>query len=103
VFASAYAPKIGDFLGKFPVPAEAVAAARESVAAAIVVAGRAPQEVQASIAAAASSAFMDGMSIGCLVAAGVSLIGAISAFVFLPDRNTIYDDAAPVLQEGQNS
>jgi EmrB/QacA subfamily drug resistance transporter len=100
VFASAYAPKIGDFLGQFPVPAEAVAAARESVAAAIVVAGRAPQEVQASIAAAASSAFMDGMSIGCLVAAGVSLIGAIFAFVFLPDRNTIYDDQASLLVEG---
>jgi hypothetical protein len=92
VFASAYAPKIGDFLGQFPVPAEAVAAARESVAAAIVVAGRAPQEVQASIATAASSAFMDGMSIGCLVAAGVALVGAIAAFRFLPDRNSIYDD-----------
>jgi len=94
VFASAYAPKIGDFLGQFPVPAEAVAAARESVAAAIVVAGRAPQEVQASIATAASSAFMDGMSLGCLVAAGVALVGAIAAFRFLPDRNSIYDDLA---------
>lgn len=91
VFASAYAPRIGEFLGRLPVPAEAVEAARDSVAAAIVVAGRAPQEAQASIAAAAGSAFMDGMSVGCLVAAGVAFVGAIAAFVFLPDRNTIYD------------
>ncbi|MBU6329674.1 MAG: DHA2 family efflux MFS transporter permease subunit [Acidobacteria bacterium] len=94
VFASTYAPRIGSFLGQFPVPADAVAAARESVAAALVVATRAPQEVQASIGAAASSAFMDGMSIGCLVAAGVALMGAVAAFMFLPDRNSIYDEPA---------
>lgn len=100
VFASAYSPRIGEFLGQFPVPAEAIAAARDSVAAAIVVAGRAPQEVQASITTAASSAFMDGMSIGCLVAAGVSLVGAISAFLLLPDRNSIYDLREPIEAEG---
>jgi hypothetical protein len=38
---------------------------------------------------------MDGMSIGCLVAAGVTLVGAIAAFLFLPDRNTIYDEDEP--------
>lgn len=92
VFASAYAPKIGEFLGQFPIPVDAVQAARDSVAAAIIVAERAPEQVQASIAAAASSAFMDGMSVGCLVAAGVALAGAIAAFLFLPDRSTIYDD-----------
>ena len=94
VFASAYAPQIGSFLARFPVPATAVDAARDSVAAAIVVAGRAPAEVQPSIVSAASTAFMDGMSNGCLVAAGVALAGAIAAFMFLPDRNTIYDDPA---------
>lgn len=99
VFASAYAPKIGEFLGRLPVPAEAVEAARDSVAAAIVVAGRAPQEAQASIAAAAGSAFMDGMSVGCLVAAGVTLIGAISAFLLLPDRNSIYDGEEAITAE----
>jgi EmrB/QacA subfamily drug resistance transporter len=95
VFASAYAPKIGEFLGGLPIPSEAVEAARDSVAAAVVVAARAPQEAQASITAAAGSAFMDGMSLGCLVAAGVTLVGAVAAFLFLPDRNTIYDEDEP--------
>ncbi len=95
VFASAYAPKIGEFLGRLPIPGEAIDAARDSVAAAVVVASRAPQEAQAAITAAAGSAFMDGMSIGCLVAAGVTLVGAIAAFLFLPDRNTIYDEDEP--------
>jgi hypothetical protein len=46
VFASIYAPKIGEFLAKFPqVPAEAVTAAKASMAAAIVVASQAPTEV----------------------------------------------------------
>lgn len=105
VFASAYAPQIGSYLSQFPVPAEAIAAARESVAAAIVVAGRAPAEVHDSIVSAASTAFMDGMSNGCLVAAGVALVGAIAAFRFLPDRNSIYDDHsdATILGAAQTS
>ncbi len=103
VFASAYAPKVGEFLGQLPVPAEAVSAARESVAAAIAVAGRAPEQVQDSIAAAAAAAFMDGMSAGCLVAAGVALVGAIAAFLLLPDRNAIYDDPDPIAVEGRHT
>ena len=98
VFASVYAPKIGEFLGQLPVPAEAVAAARDSVAAALVVASRAPEAAQSSIAAAAGSAFMDGMSNGCLVAAGVTMVGAIAAFVFLPDRSTIYDSSDDLVE-----
>ena len=96
--ASVYAPKIGEFLGQLPVPAEAVAAARDSVAAALVVASRAPEAAQSSIAAAAGSAFMDGMSNGCLVAAGVTMVGAIAAFVFLPDRSTIYDSSDDLVE-----
>lgn len=87
VFASLYAPKIGEFLSKFPqVPAEAVAAAREAMAAAIQVASQAPVEVQAMFRAAATDAFMSGMHIACFVCAGVALLGSIGAFTFLPDR-----------------
>jgi hypothetical protein len=99
VFASTYAPKIGEFLGRLPVPPEAVEAARDSVAAAIVVAGRAPQEAQASITAAAGSAFTDGMSVACLVAAGVTFLGSIVAFRLLPDRNSIYDGDEAITAE----
>ncbi len=99
VFASTYAPKIGEFLGRLPVPPEAVEAARDSVAAAIVVAGRAPQEAQASITAAAGSAFTDGLSVACLVAAGVTFLGSIVAFRLLPDRNSIYDGDEAITAE----
>ena len=86
VFASVYAPKIGDFLAKFPqVPADAVAAAKASMAAAIVVASRAPAEVQELFRSSASDAFMQGMHLGCFVCAGVALAGSIAAFTFLPD------------------
>jgi hypothetical protein len=70
------------------VPAEAVAAAKESVAAALSVASQAPAELQGSFAHAASSAFVEGMSRGSIVAAGVSLLGAVIAALFLPGRLT---------------
>jgi EmrB/QacA subfamily drug resistance transporter len=95
VFASVYGPRIADFLAQFPVPAEAVAAARESVAAAFAVTAQAPQEVQASFAAAASSAFMDGMALGCLVAAGITFVGAIAAALLLPSARPAHE-AVPV-------
>ncbi|MCX6511120.1 MAG: MFS transporter [Actinobacteria bacterium] len=86
VFASIYAPKIGEFLAKFPqVPADAVTAAKASMAAAIVVASRAPTEVQELFRSSASDAFMQGMRLGCFVCAGVALCGSIAAFTFLPD------------------
>ena len=88
VFASVYGPKIADFLAQYPVPTEAIAAARESVAAALAVTAQAPADVQAAFAHAASSAFVDGMSIGCLVAAGVAFVGAVAAALFLPGRLT---------------
>ena len=92
VFASVYGPKIADFMSQFPVPAEAVAAARESMAAALAVTAQAPAEVQSSFAHAASSAFVDGMALGCLVAAGVALLGSIAAALFLPGRETVTAD-----------
>jgi MFS family permease len=86
VFASVYAPKIGDFLANFPqIPADAVTAAKSSMAAALVVASRAPAEVQALFKTSASDAFMQGMHLGCFVCAGVALAGSIAAFSFLPD------------------
>jgi len=86
VFASVYGPRIGDFLAQYPVPAEAVSAAKESVAAALSVAAQAPAELQASFTDAASSAFVRGMSLGSLVAAGVAFAGGVAAAVFLPSK-----------------
>ncbi len=86
VFASIYAPKIGDFLANFPqIPGEAVKAAKASMAAAIEVARQAPAEVQQLFTNSATDAFMQGMRLGCFVCAGVALCGSIAAYVFLPD------------------
>jgi len=80
------APKIGDFLSKFPqIPSDALAAAKASMAAAIAVAAQAPGEVQELFKNSATDAFMQGMRLGCFVCAGVALVGSVAAFVFLPD------------------
>lgn len=92
VFASVYTPKIASFLSQFPIPQEGLNAARDSMGGAMVVIERAPAELQELIRAAASQAFMDGMSLGCLVAGGVALAGSIAAFIALPDR---VEDEAP--------
>jgi EmrB/QacA subfamily drug resistance transporter len=86
VFASVYGPALVNGVAAFPVPAEALAAARESVAAALSVAAQAPQVAQVPIADAARSSFIDGMSAGSLTAAGFAVAGAIAAFAFLPRK-----------------
>jgi hypothetical protein len=86
VFASVYAPTISNFLAQFPIPEEGLNAARDSMGGAMFVIERAPAELQEIIRAAAAQAFMDGMSLGCLVAGSVALAGAIAAFIALPDR-----------------
>jgi hypothetical protein len=48
---------------------------------------------------AASSAFFDGFAIGCLVAAGVALVGALAAAVLLPTQPVeAADDATEFLE-----
>ena len=43
--------------------------------------------------AGAGASFVDALSVGCYVAAGVTLAGSIAAFVLLPDHPTITEDA----------
>ncbi len=90
LLASLYGSGISSKLAGTPMPPEALAAAKESVGAAFIVAQRAseqfgPQAGQA-IRDAASGAFMDGFTVGSLVAGGVAFVGAIVAARFLPGR-----------------
>jgi MFS family permease len=90
LFASAYGSKLVDALRGSPLPAEALAAAKESVGAAFqvtqqVTAQQGP-EAGATVKAAVDSAFMSGFHLGSLVAAGLVAIGAVMAFLFLPAR-----------------
>ncbi|MDQ2826030.1 MAG: DHA2 family efflux MFS transporter permease subunit [Actinomycetota bacterium] len=64
----------------------ASAAARASVGGALEVARGIGGAQGAALARAAKAAYVDGMSVGVLVAAGVALLGAFIALVFLPSR-----------------
>ena len=89
VFASLYGPKIVEKLAGLPLPEEAMKAAESSMAAALMVAERAPTAGQPLVIAAAQDAFQAGWTTACLVAAGVALVGAVLAALFLPNRAAV--------------
>lgn len=80
LLASTYASSLGE-----GVPA----AAKLSVGAALQVARGLGGSDGAALALSAKSAYVDGMSVGVLVAAGVALLGSVIALAFLPARATI--------------
>jgi len=86
VFSSVYGPRLAQLLHGAGVPASALAAARQSPAAALQLAGRAPASTHALITGAADRAFVAGLSRGSLVCAGVVALGAVFAFLVLPRR-----------------
>ncbi len=96
LFASAYGARIADALAGQPIPADAAKAAEDSVGAAYAVAQQAPAPFADQLRAVASDAFMDGFAIGCRVAAGVVLLGAVLAIAFLPARAVGATDEVPV-------
>jgi EmrB/QacA subfamily drug resistance transporter len=86
VFSSVYGPRLVDALRGVPLPSSALSAARESVNATFAVADQAGPQGRAAVVGAARSAFVDGYAAGSLVAAGVVVIGALIALLFLPAR-----------------
>ena len=86
IFASSYGPRTLRALAPYPVPTPAREAARQSMAAALEVAGHAPAAVQPTLRAALFGAFDSGLQAACLVGAGVAVVGAIAAALFLPGR-----------------
>jgi len=89
VFASLYASRLGDLLPA-AIPASVADPAKESVGAALGVAGEASRAghpgVARAIGDAANSAFFSGFHAGDLVAAGVALAGAVVALALLPSH-----------------
>ncbi|MGI8983607.1 MAG: MFS transporter [Acidimicrobiales bacterium] len=77
LLASSYAASLGD-----GVPA----AAKASVGAALDLARGLGGADGAALAASAKAAYVDGMGVGVLVAAGVALLGSLIALVFLPSQ-----------------
>ncbi len=95
VFSSLYGPRLVERLSGLPIPADALAAARESVQAAAIVAERAPAEGRQIILDATRDAFMEGLHSGVRVAAVATALGAIAALVFLPARGVDLNAARP--------
>jgi EmrB/QacA subfamily drug resistance transporter len=81
ILASIYGSKVGDFLAGKPVPSGVAESMKESLGIAL----SAGKDV-AGLAEVAKNAFVDGLHAGVLVAAGVALLGALVAFLWLPAR-----------------
>jgi len=86
VFSSVYGPNLAHRLSGAALPGPALAAARESTAAALGIAARAPVGVRGAIVEATRVSFMEGFSRGSIVCAGVVVAGAVFAFLVLPTR-----------------
>jgi EmrB/QacA subfamily drug resistance transporter len=103
VFASLYAARLALPRG---LPPQAAAAARESVGGAfiaaqrIAAAGLGPAATQ--LRDVASRAFFDGFAVGCLVAAGIALLGSLIAAVLLPAHPLDADATKPVEPDAES-
>lgn len=86
VFSSVYGPHVALRLDGLGLSKPALAAARQSPAAALQVASHAPGRAHVTIIDAAHRAFVEGLSRGSLVCAGVVALGALFAFLVLPRR-----------------
>ena len=90
LFASIYASRLGELLAGSPVPAEALATAKESVGAGAAVATVAGEQfgpaAQELVQGAVNTSFMEGFHAGSWVSAGVVFVGAVLAWRFLPSR-----------------
>jgi EmrB/QacA subfamily drug resistance transporter len=90
LFASIYASKLGELLAGTPVPADALATAKESVGAGAAVAKVASEQFGPAagelVQGAVNTAFIDGFHAGSWISAAVTLAGACIALRWLPNR-----------------
>jgi EmrB/QacA subfamily drug resistance transporter len=87
VMASVYGGRILDALSGTPLPAGLRAAAGDSLAAALQIAGGVGGAAGRGIAFAAQDAFVQAFQIGSVVTGAVALVGAVIALLFLPARS----------------
>jgi predicted MFS family arabinose efflux permease len=69
------------------VPKEIVAAASDSVGAAVVVAEKLPAPLGQAVAATARTSFMDGWQVMAMLTCGLSILGAIFVLRFMPPKH----------------
>lgn len=95
VYASLYASSLDASDSVAGLPGDVAATVKESVGSAVVASGRIAEagnaQLAGSVVEAAKSAFLDGLTAGAHVAAGVTFVGAILVAVFLPSRPDTVD------------
>ena len=102
IMASVYGGRILDALAGTPLPAGLRAAAGDSLAAALQIAGGVGGAAGRGIALAAQDAFVQAFQVGSVVTGAVALVGAVIALLFLPARSrqeepiTITLEGAPI-------
>jgi len=102
IMASVYGGRILDALSSTSLPAGLRAAAGDSLAAALQIAGGVGGAAGRGIALAAQDAFVQAFQIGSVVTGAVALVGAVIALLFLPARSrqeepiTITLDGQPI-------
>jgi MFS family permease len=87
IMASVYGGRIVDALSGTPLPAGLRAAAGDSLAAALQIAGRVGGAAGQGIVVTAQDAFVHAFQIGSVVTGAVALAGALLALLFLPARS----------------
>jgi EmrB/QacA subfamily drug resistance transporter len=99
LLSSVYGTRLTDTLRG--LPSTIVSAASDSVGAAVGIGARIGGAPGRALVDAAHSAFIHGMDVTLVVAAGVALIGALVALLFLPARATrpVSEDTAPDASE----
>lgn len=85
--SSVYHAKMASALASFPsLPAEAIAAATESVGAAATVAEILPESMQQSLLSIAGRSFMDGWQVVLIIICVIGIIGTVLILKFMPPR-----------------
>jgi hypothetical protein len=98
VVSSGYATRISSALNHGGLSASAVSSARDSVGGAVTAGQQVGGEAGQALAAAARHGFVGAMRPAMLIAAGVTLAGALIVLVFLPAR-AVDESEVPVLAE----
>jgi EmrB/QacA subfamily drug resistance transporter len=86
LLSSRYLSHLHAALSGSPLPANALHAAQTNIQAAVEVSKQAPAPFGAQLAAVSKDAFMSGLHLAVLVAAGIVLVATAAVFVWLPAR-----------------
>jgi EmrB/QacA subfamily drug resistance transporter len=94
-FNSAYSSNVAGSLTQ--LPAEAAAAAGNSIGAAMKISSQLPEQAGAALATAARQGFTDAMGVAVVIAVAAALVGAFLVYRFMPADHLPSEETAPRL------